>query len=148
MVPGESRRSNVRAGGVSTTSLNPIHAHRVKDFWLDKRKYHYNDVIDNCPYAKFPMFEKMMIDPAKYENYTTHTERLTMSLFECQFICVLKGYSCNFLRYNESSQDCIWGKVGWWARGEIVNICNADRLQPCPLLWRGGSGNINRRVHF
>ena len=57
------------------------------------------------------MFKKMMIDPSKYENYTTHTEQLTMTMFECQFICVLRNYSCNFFRYNESSKECIWGKV-------------------------------------
>ena len=68
-------------------------------------------MLDDCPYGKFPMFKKMMVDPSKYENYTTHTEQLTMTMFECQFICVLRNYSCNFFRYNESSKECIWGKV-------------------------------------
>ena len=57
------------------------------------------------------MFKKMMIDPGKYENYTIYTEQLKMTLFECQWICVLKNYSCNFLRYNQSTEECIWGKV-------------------------------------
>ena len=74
------------------------------------------------------MFKKMMVDPSKYENYTIHTERLTMTMFECQFLCVLKGYSCNFLRYNESSQECIWGKVRLELieDGELLTIWPAD----------------------
>ena len=85
-------------------------------------------MLDDCPYGRFPMFDKKMrIDPSKYENYTTHTERLSMTMFECQFICLLKGYSCNFLRYNESSQECIWGKVRFDLTDvEVLNIFRAD----------------------
>ena len=59
-----------------------------------------------------------------------------MTMFECQFLCVLKGYSCNFLRYNESSQECIWGKVSKYIKTGSGDILFGAFLgRGSPKVW-------------
>ena len=71
-----------------------------------------------------------------------------MSLFQCQFICVLKGYSCNFLRYNESSHNCIWGKVSWkGGEGGLMVKYSMFTLQTdCGHVGYSGEGGVEISV--
>ena len=72
---------------------------------------HHSYSCKSCLHLSGKDFLELTLPSSKLDEYETHTEELKLTETECEYICMMKDFLCNFYSYDYLTSLCTWGKV-------------------------------------
>ena len=72
---------------------------------------HQSYSCKSCLHLPGKDFLELTLPSSKLDEYETHTEDMKLTETECEYICMMKDFLCNFYSYDYLTSSCTWGKV-------------------------------------